>query len=104
MHTPTATSPRFVPETRDGRLLLSLTLPADCPTLDNVILPEPGALPLPDAVIRLDVARLAQAIESIRSMICSVMVLSAGCCCATGQRLTTGCAPSPCADCWTISC
>ncbi|EHM53380.1 hypothetical protein [Cardiobacterium valvarum] len=66
MHTPTATSPRFVPETRDGRLLLSLTLPADCPTLDDVILSDPGALPLPDAVIRLDVARLAQAINLLR--------------------------------------
>ena len=66
MHTPTATSPRFVPETRDGRLLLSLTLPADCPSLDNVILPDSGALPLPDAVIRLDVARLAQAIDLLR--------------------------------------
>lgn len=66
MHTPTATSPRFVPKTRDGRLLLSLTLPADCPTLDNVILPEPGALPIPDAVIRLDVARLAQTIDLLR--------------------------------------
>ena len=66
MHTPTATSPRFVPETRDGRLLLSLTLPADCPSLDDVILPDSGALPVPDAVIRLDVARLAQAIDLLR--------------------------------------
>lgn len=66
MHTPTATYPRFVPETRDGRLLLSLTLPADCPTLDDVILPDSGALPVPDAVIRLDVARLAQAINLLR--------------------------------------
>lgn len=66
MHTPTATYPRFVPEIRDGRLLLSLTLPADCPSLDNVILPDSGALPVPDAVIRLDVARLAQAIDLLR--------------------------------------
>ena len=56
------TEPAFVVCEKNGRCVLRLALPPGASLLADVVPPHDDALPLPDAVIDIDVARFAAAL------------------------------------------